>query len=83
MICIIPAPAGTVALVTGDYHACALLVIGGVDCWGYNGYGQLGTGDTTDRYTPTGVAGLNAVGLRAGGQGGAMYWFTQLYTIML
>ena len=34
---------------------CALLAGGAVKCWGWNGYGQLGTGDTTNRLTPTAV----------------------------
>ena len=42
----------------GRYHMCAQLTTGFVECWGYNGYGQLGTGDTTNRLTPTEVLGL-------------------------
>ena len=48
----------------GSRHTCAILVGGGgVDCWGYNLYGQLGTGDTTERLIPTGVRGLTAGGV--------------------
>ena len=47
-------------LAAGAYHTCALLLGGGVECWGYNDYGQLGTGDTTDRLTPTRLTGLTA-----------------------
>ena len=60
-------PAGVVALAAGDNHTCALLTGGGVDCWGHNEFGELGTGDTSDRHTPTGVTGLGA-----GGRGGAV-----------
>ena len=39
----------------GMYHTCALLTNRYVRCWGYNNYGQLGTGDTNNRTTPTRV----------------------------
>ena len=55
-------PAGVVALSAGYQHTCALLTGGGVDCWGWNSNGQLGTSDTTNRYTPTGVTGLGTGG---------------------
>lgn len=42
----------------GTVHTCALLADSSIACWGSNTNGQLGTGDTTDRYCPTGVVGL-------------------------
>jgi len=44
-----------VAITTGHLHTCAILDDGSVSCWGYNGYGQLGDGTTTDRNTPTAI----------------------------
>ena len=66
--------AGVVALSAGDGYTCALVTGGGVDCWGYNEFGDLGTGDTTNRLTPTAV-----VGLGAGGSGGAIYESEVIY----
>ena len=48
------------ALVSGDYHQCIILENAGQDhgslmCWGKNGDGQLGVGDTINKTTPTAV----------------------------
>ena len=40
----------------GHSHACALLDNGEVACWGYNGFGGLGTGNTNQRTSPTVVS---------------------------
>ncbi len=40
----------------GNYSFCSLLSTGHVDCWGYNGYGELGNGSTTNSDVPVAVA---------------------------
>lgn len=48
-------------------HTCGVTTSGAAYCWGYNGYGQLGTGDKTNRVTPAPVAdNLSVVYLDAG-----------------
>jgi alpha-tubulin suppressor-like RCC1 family protein len=37
-------------------HACGLSFEGQAFCWGFNGFGQLGDGTTTNRFTPVPVA---------------------------
>jgi alpha-tubulin suppressor-like RCC1 family protein len=50
---------GVTAIAAGGYHTCAL-VNGGAQCWGWNGYGQLGNGSTTDSTSPVRVSGLTS-----------------------
>jgi alpha-tubulin suppressor-like RCC1 family protein len=52
---------GVAAITAGKYHTCALLApSGGVQCWGLNGYRNIGDGTTTDRYVPTTVWGMSS-----------------------
>lgn len=51
---------GVRAITAGSAHTCAVLTDDSVQCWGYNAYGQLGNGNTTDQLAPVPVDGLDA-----------------------
>lgn len=55
-------PASVVAVAAGSLHSLALKSDGTVWSWGYNRYGQLGDGSTSDRFVPTQVKGPNGNG---------------------
>jgi alpha-tubulin suppressor-like RCC1 family protein len=42
-------------LALGDYHTCAVSGSTELYCWGYNAFGQLGIGNTTNQLIPTQV----------------------------
>ena len=49
---------GVIAVSLGRSHTCAIVTPGAVKCWGSNGSGQLGIGNTISSNTPVNVIGL-------------------------
>jgi len=51
----VPFLTGVASVTAGEDRTCVTLSAGGAKCWGFNGEGQLGVGDTTLRTSPTDV----------------------------
>ena len=58
---------GVTAIAAGDVHSCAVVSAGAVNCWGWNGSGQLGDGTTERRIEPAIVSGLSGASVIAAG----------------
>ena len=54
---------GVIEIASGYRHNCAILSTGGVMCWGFNEYGQLGDGTTKVSAVPVQVLGVEGTGL--------------------
>jgi alpha-tubulin suppressor-like RCC1 family protein len=52
------------AIASGGGDSCALLAGHGLECWGFNAFGELGDGTTRNRTRPVAVSGLSS-GVRA------------------
>ena len=57
---------GIASIAAGFAHTCAVSTTGGVYCWGYNPYGQLGNNSTTQSNAPVQVKGMGGTGLLSG-----------------
>ena len=55
-----------IQVTAGDNFSCALLYDGSVKCWGYNGDGQLGLGDTKTRGNGANEMGVNLPAVNLG-----------------
>jgi alpha-tubulin suppressor-like RCC1 family protein len=80
---------GAAAIDAGDDHTCVATSAGGVKCWGYNEYGQLGDGTKSSRSVPVDTAGFSGgvISIAAGwghtcaltSKGGAKCWGNNEY----
>jgi uncharacterized repeat protein (TIGR01451 family) len=63
----VPGLGGVVAIAAGDSHSLAVKSDGTARTWGYNGFGELGNGSTTQSTVPVTVSNLNTALAVAGG----------------
>ncbi|MGC9974320.1 MAG: hypothetical protein ABSC36_02865 [Gaiellaceae bacterium] len=49
---------GATGISAGGSSTCVLVADGGIDCWGFNGDGELGNGTMTNSSTPVAVYGI-------------------------
>ena len=67
-------PMGARCVCAGFEFTCVVLANASVMCWGYNGYGQLGQGDTMNRGNVVGSMGsLGVVVIEASRNSGALH----------
>lgn len=52
--------AGIASIHAGRYHTCVRTTVGGVKCWGYNLYGQIGDSGAANALMPVDVVGLTS-----------------------
>jgi hypothetical protein len=57
---------GVAGLTAGEYTYCAILVSGGVDCWGNDPTGNLGDGNYDNSLVPVAVKGVGGTGTLGG-----------------
>lgn len=69
----VPGFAETITFSAGYQHSLLLKIDGTVWACGYNGYGQLGDGTTTDRVPPVQVPGMTDVKSIAAGNGYSLF----------
>jgi alpha-tubulin suppressor-like RCC1 family protein len=50
---------GVLTVTVGSFHNCAIMVAGGVKCWGDNSYGELGNGTLYSSSIPLDIANLD------------------------
>ena len=54
------AASSATSVIAGQRHTCAVTSSGAIKCWGWNIYGALGDGTTTDSLVPVQVIGLTS-----------------------
>ncbi len=76
-VSVVDLTSSAVSISAGESHSCSLLSAGNIECWGENGFGQLGNGTVEKSILPVEVGGLPQAALSVS----AGYYFTCAGTI--